>query len=74
MDVIRANPDSFSVEVLVGNSNADLLINQAIEFNPNVVVIADETETRFYVKDTLLPHDIKFYAGANTNWWGGANG
>jgi len=63
LDVIRANPDSLSVEVLVGNSNADLLIKQAIEFNPNVVVIADETKYS-YVKNALLPHDIKVYAGA----------
>jgi 1-deoxy-D-xylulose-5-phosphate reductoisomerase len=31
LDVIRANPDSFCVEVLTGNGNADLLIKQALE-------------------------------------------
>ena len=63
LDVIRANPDAFTVEVLTGSSNADLLIKQAIEFNPNAVVIADESKYQ-YVKDTLQPHDIKVYAGA----------
>ena len=29
LEVIRENPDQFVAEVLVGNSNADLLIKQA---------------------------------------------
>ena len=62
MDVIRANADSFAVEVLTGHSNADLLIQQAIEFNPNTLVIADEEKYK-YVKEALLPHDIKVFAG-----------
>ena len=62
LDVIRANPDAFAVEVLTGNGNADLLIKQAIEFNPNTVVIADENKYQ-YVKEALLPHDIKVFAG-----------
>ena len=62
LDVIRANKDAFSVEVLTGNGNADLLIKQAIEFDPNTVVIADESKYQ-YVKDALAPHDIKVFAG-----------
>lgn len=62
LDVIRANPDSFVVEVLTGNGNADLLIKQAIEFNPNSVVIADESKY-VYVKEALQPHNIKVFAG-----------
>ena len=62
LDVIRANPDSFVVEVLTGNGNADLLIKQAVEFNPNAVVIADESKYT-YVKEALQPHDIKVFAG-----------
>jgi len=62
LDVIRANAASFAVEVLTGHSNADLLIQQAIEFNPNTVVIADEEKYK-YVKEALLPHDIKVFAG-----------
>lgn len=62
LDVVRANPDKFGVEVLTGNGNADLLIKQAIEFNPNAVVIADESKYS-YVKEALDPHDIKVYAG-----------
>lgn len=62
LDVIRANKDSFTVEVLTGNGNADLLIKQAIEFDPNTVVIADESKYN-YVKDALTSHDIKVFAG-----------
>ncbi len=62
LDVIRANPDSFVVEVLTGNGNADLLIKQAIEFNPNSVVIADESKYA-YVKEALQSYDIKVFAG-----------
>lgn len=62
LDVIRANKDAFTVEVLTGNGNADLLIKQAIEFDPNTVVIADESKYQ-YVKQALATHDIKVFAG-----------
>jgi 1-deoxy-D-xylulose-5-phosphate reductoisomerase len=62
LDVIRSNRDKFVVEVLTGNGNADLLIKQAIEFNPNTVVIADENKYQ-YVKDALNSYDIKVFAG-----------
>lgn len=62
LDVVRANPDQFSVEVITGSNNADLLVKQAIEFQPNVVVIADGAKLG-YVKDALQDHDIKVYAG-----------
>ncbi len=62
LDVIRANKDAFTVEVLTGNGNADLLIKQAIEFDPNTVVIADESKYQ-YVKEALASHDIKVFAG-----------
>ena len=62
LDVIRANTDAFRVEVLTGNGNADLLIEQALEFQPNAVVIANESKYR-QVKEALQPHDIKVFAG-----------
>jgi 1-deoxy-D-xylulose-5-phosphate reductoisomerase len=62
LEVIRANPQAFRVEVLTGNGNADLLIRQALEFNPNAVVIADESKYQ-QVKQALQPHDIKVFAG-----------
>ncbi|MFN8115541.1 MAG: 1-deoxy-D-xylulose-5-phosphate reductoisomerase [Bacteroidia bacterium] len=65
LDVIRDNPEHFEAEVLVANSNADLLIKQAIEFKPNAVVIGDETKYK-QVKDALFEHDVKVFAGAKS--------
>lgn len=62
LDVIKANPQSFEVEVLTAQSNADLLIQQAIEYNPNCVVIGDESK-RQIVLDALQQRDIKVYSG-----------
>ena len=62
LDVIASNPDKFSVEVLTAHNNDDLLIQQAIHFKPNIVVIGDE---RKYpkVKEALTNRDIKVFAG-----------
>ncbi|MFY7707923.1 MAG: 1-deoxy-D-xylulose-5-phosphate reductoisomerase [Flavobacteriales bacterium] len=62
LDVVQANPDHFSVEVLTAHSNADLLIEQAKKFKPNAVVIGDESKYQI-VKDALWNDDIKVYAG-----------
>ena len=43
LEVIEEHSDKFQVEVLTANKNADLLIEQAIKFKPNTVVIVDET-------------------------------
>jgi 1-deoxy-D-xylulose-5-phosphate reductoisomerase len=63
LDVIRANPDVFVAEVLTAQSNADLLIQQALEFNPNAVVIGDESKYA-QVKEALANSDTKVFAGA----------
>jgi len=65
LDVIRDQSEFLHVEVLTAGSNADLLINQAIEFRPNAVVIADLT-LREKVYDALSPYDIKVYSGAES--------
>ncbi len=63
MEVIQEQPESFEVEVLTAQRNADLLIEQAITFKPNAVVIGDEAQYQ-KVKDALWNHDVKVYAGA----------
>ncbi len=62
LDVIRRQPDYFTVEILSAQSNADLLIKQAAEFSPNAVVIGEEA---LYdkVASALQPLDIKVYTG-----------
>ena len=42
LEVIREHPDFLQVEVLAANNNAELLIKQAIEHQPNAVVIGNE--------------------------------
>ena len=62
LEVIAANPSLFSAEVLTAQSNDDLLIKQALQFNPNIVVIGDETRYQ-KVKDALAKTDTKVFAG-----------
>ena len=46
LDVVRQHPEAFSVYALSAHRSIDLLIKQALEFNPAVVCIADETYYR----------------------------
>src|SRR5215204_4739845 len=62
LNVIAANPDKFSAEVLTAQTNDELLIQQALQFNPNIVVIGDETRYQ-KVKDALLSTDVKVFCG-----------
>lgn len=62
LNVIRRHPDLFEAEVLVAGGNADLLIEQALEFNPNMVVIADK-EKYSKVSEALNDTDTKVFAG-----------
>jgi 1-deoxy-D-xylulose-5-phosphate reductoisomerase len=62
LEVIAANPDKFTAEILTAFSNDELLIRQALQFNPNIVVIGDEKKYTS-VKDALSRTDIKVFAG-----------
>lgn len=62
LEIVREQKDRIQIEVLTSNSNADLLIAQAKEFNPNHVVIADESKY-LQVKEALANEDIKVFAG-----------
>ena len=62
LNVIRRHRDRFAVEVLCAGSNADLLIQQALEFEPNAVAIADDSQYES-VKEVLWPQGIKVFAG-----------
>ncbi|MEO0064927.1 MAG: hypothetical protein RI983_253 [Bacteroidota bacterium] len=62
LDVIKANPELFSAEILTAQSNDELLIKQALLFNPNIVVIGDEKKYQ-NVKAALAKTDIKVFAG-----------
>lgn len=62
LNVIRRHRDRYAVELLCAGTNADLLVRQAIEFEPNAVVIADPSRYQ-QVHDALDPYDIKVFAG-----------
>jgi 1-deoxy-D-xylulose-5-phosphate reductoisomerase len=62
LEVIAANPTLFTAEVLTAQNNDTLLIQQALQFNPNVVVIGDEKKY-ITVKEALAKTDIKVFAG-----------
>jgi 1-deoxy-D-xylulose-5-phosphate reductoisomerase len=62
LEVIAANPTLFSAEVLTAQNNDALLIEQALQFNPNVVVIGDEKKY-LNVKEALAKTNIKVFAG-----------
>ena len=62
LDVISQHTDLFEVELLTANNNADLLIEQALKFKPNHVVICNEDHYA-KVNDALAATDTKVFAG-----------
>jgi 1-deoxy-D-xylulose-5-phosphate reductoisomerase len=62
LEVIAANTDKFSVEILTANSNEEVLIEQALQYQPNIVVIAEELKYKT-VKEALAKTHIKVFAG-----------
>ncbi len=65
LDVGQRYPDLFQVELLTANTSADLLIEQAIQFDANAVVICDQSKYK-QVADALQPQGIKVFAGMNS--------
>lgn len=64
LEVVREQEGLYEIYALTANNNIDLLIQQAREFQPEVVVIANEDlyET---LKDALKDLPIKVWAGNN---------
>lgn len=62
LEVIAANPHLFSAEILTAQNNHELLIKQALQFNPNLVVIGDEKKY-LLVKEALAKTSVKVFAG-----------
>ena len=65
LDIVRAFPEQFAVEVLTAQNNAKLLIEQALAFQPNAVVIGNK-DLYPEVNTALAPHDIKVFAGSES--------
>src|ERR1700733_3857129 len=64
LEVIDANPDFFEVEILTAQTNDKLLIEQALRYQPNAVVIGDEKKYDA-VKSALSSRNIKVFAGTS---------
>ena len=64
LEVVAEHPDLFEVYAITAHRSADLLIQQAREFKPEVVVIADDS---LYTKvsEALADLPIKVWAGAD---------
>jgi len=62
LDVIRSNPKLFKASILTAHSNDTLLIKQALEFLPEIVLIADSSKY-LLVKEALSNTNIEVFAG-----------
>lgn len=62
LEVIRQNPERFKVFVLTANNNAELLIRQALEFNPAYVVLTSELKLT-EVRNALSSSETKVLFG-----------
>lgn len=62
LQVIAEHADRYEVYALTANTSVDLLIIQARQFQPEVVVIADETKYK-QLQEALADMPIKVYAG-----------
>ncbi|MGE0077656.1 MAG: 1-deoxy-D-xylulose-5-phosphate reductoisomerase [Bacteroidales bacterium] len=62
LQVIESHPNLFQVELLTAHNNWELLVEQALRFNPNMVVIGNSKNYQA-VKDALSNTDIKVYTG-----------
>ena len=62
LEVIRGNPGLFGVFMLTANSNANLLVKQALEFKPEYAVICD-ADKYLEVKQALANTPVKVLAG-----------
>jgi 1-deoxy-D-xylulose-5-phosphate reductoisomerase len=63
LEVIEAHREIFSVEVLTAQDNADLLITQAVQFLPRMVVIGNEKHYDKVVS-ALANFPVQVYSGA----------
>ncbi|GJG29751.1 1-deoxy-D-xylulose 5-phosphate reductoisomerase [Hallella multisaccharivorax DSM 17128] len=62
LDVISQHPDLYEVYALTANDSVEKLAEQARQFHPAAVVIADESHYAA-LKEQLADTDVKVYAG-----------
>lgn len=64
LDIVRENPEAFEIVTLTAHSNWQRLAEQAIEFDADSVVIADESKYS-ELRQALADYPVKVYAGAD---------
>lgn len=64
LEVIEQHPDKFEATVLTAGNNVELLIQQALKFEPDTVIIANEDKYE-QLKEALASKPIKIFAGAD---------
>ena len=64
LQVIEKNQDIFEIEVITAYNNVDLLVEQAIKYMPNQVVIANDSKYQ-EVADALHAYPIKVFGGCD---------
>ncbi|MGX8690550.1 MAG: 1-deoxy-D-xylulose-5-phosphate reductoisomerase [Bacteroidaceae bacterium] len=64
LDVIASHSDEYGVYAITANNSVDLLIEQALRFKPEAVVIANEAHYP-KLRDALAGEPIKVYAGSD---------
>lgn len=64
LDIVAAHPSLFRVEILSAHSNADLLLQQVAQHQPNAVVVTQE-QAYEKVKQALSNSDTKVFYGVD---------
>lgn len=62
LEVIAQHPDLLQLEVIAANSSADMLIQQALKYKPNIVVVVQE-DAYLRVREALADEDVKVFCG-----------
>lgn len=62
LEVIALHPELLQLEIIAANSSADILIQQAKQYHPNIVVVVQEEAYR-KVKEALADEDVKVFCG-----------
>ena len=62
LEVIALHPELLQMEIIAANSSADILIQQAKQYHPNIVVVVQEEAYR-KVKEALAEEDVKVFCG-----------
>lgn len=63
LEIVTEYPDRFRVHLLAAGHNVNLLIEQALQFKPDIAIIAD-TNLYSALHDALSPHGIRTAAGS----------